>query len=130
MKFSIYDKATGKFEGQGSSVVYRGRKEGDIIDIGDGKGVYIGELTSRQKIEDGKVVNLSEAEQASFFTEEQMREYRDILMSKTDWRVVDDSPLSDSKKEEWKTYRQALRDITTHENFPALLEADWPTPPE
>ena len=23
-----------------------------------------------------------------------------------------DSPLSDSKKSEWKTYRQALRDIT------------------
>ena len=23
-----------------------------------------------------------------------------------------DSPLSDSKKAEWKTYRQALRDIT------------------
>jgi hypothetical protein len=30
---------------------------------------------------------------------------------------------------EWATYRQALRDITTHANFPNLEEADWPVAP-
>jgi hypothetical protein len=27
------------------------------------------------------------------------------------------------------TYRQALRDITAHENFPDLETEDWPTAP-
>lgn len=29
-----------------------------------------------------------------------------------------------------KTYRQALRDITTHANWPDLADSDWPTKPE
>ena len=29
----------------------------------------------------------------------------------SDWTQLSDSPLSDSKKAEWATYRQALRDI-------------------
>jgi len=27
------------------------------------------------------------------------------------------------------TYRQALRDLPTHENWPNLEDADWPTKP-
>jgi len=30
---------------------------------------------------------------------------------------------------EMTTYRQALRDITTHSNWPNLEEGDWPTKP-
>tara|TARA_B100000900_G_scaffold308139_2_gene266810 strand:+ start:1787 stop:2011 length:225 start_codon:yes stop_codon:yes gene_type:complete len=41
-----------------------------------------------------------------------LREYRNSLLADSDWTVMPDSPLSDSKKAEWKTYRQALRDIT------------------
>ena len=41
-----------------------------------------------------------------------LREYRNNLLEQSDWTVIPDSPLSDSKKAEWKTYRQALRDIT------------------
>ena len=29
-----------------------------------------------------------------------------------------------------KTYRQALRDISTHANWPDLDDSDWPTKPE
>jgi len=31
---------------------------------------------------------------------------------------------------EMTTYRQALRDITKHENLPNREDADWPTAPE
>ena len=41
-----------------------------------------------------------------------LRDYRNELLFQSDWTVMPDSPLSDSKKTEWKTYRQALRDIT------------------
>ena len=43
---------------------------------------------------------------------EALRKERDILLQNSDWTQANDSPLSDSKKAEWRTYRQALRDIT------------------
>ena len=36
---------------------------------------------------------------------------RDKLLAESDWTVMPDSPLSTSKQNEWKTYRQSLRDI-------------------
>ena len=47
---------------------------------------------------------------------EELRLVRNRLLSESDWTVMPDSPLSDSKKAEWKTYRQALRDITKTAN--------------
>jgi len=44
--------------------------------------------------------------------EQALRIERNKLLEKSDWTQANDSPLSDSKKAEWKTYRQALRDIT------------------
>ena len=50
-----------------------------------------------------------------------LREQRNALLLESDWTVMLDSPLSDSKQAEWKTYRQALRDITKTAT-PKLLE--------
>tara|TARA_E500000305_G_C3806017_1_gene136234 strand:- start:15 stop:233 length:219 start_codon:yes stop_codon:yes gene_type:complete len=47
---------------------------------------------------------------------EELRLVRNRLLSQSDWTVMADSPLSDSKQIEWKTYRQALRDITKTAN--------------
>ena len=41
-----------------------------------------------------------------------LRQHRNLLLGQSDWTQAVDSPLSDSKKAEWKTYRQALRDLT------------------
>ena len=41
-----------------------------------------------------------------------------------------DSPLADEAKTSWATYRTALRDLSTHENWPDLEDADWPAKPE
>tara|TARA_Y100001972_G_scaffold112745_1_gene146739 strand:- start:14 stop:238 length:225 start_codon:yes stop_codon:yes gene_type:complete len=43
---------------------------------------------------------------------EQLRIVRNKMLSESDWTQANDSPLSDSKKTEWKIYRQSLRDIT------------------
>ena len=45
-----------------------------------------------------------------------LRNVRDKMLSDSDWTVMPDSPLSDSKKAEWKTYRQALRDLPEKAN--------------
>jgi hypothetical protein len=57
---------------------------------------------------------------------EAVRTKRDTLLAETDWTALSDVTMSSAMT----TYRQALRDITTHANFPNLDEADWPTKPE
>ena len=62
-----------------------------------------------------------------------LRNQRNDELKNSDWTQFNDSPLTDVKKSEWQTYRQALRDITTQT---PSLDADgnltgvnWPTPP-
>tara|TARA_B100001540_G_scaffold8339_1_gene7227 strand:+ start:1910 stop:2326 length:417 start_codon:yes stop_codon:yes gene_type:complete len=59
----------------------------------------------------------------------QLRRKRDILLQKCDWVVsVSDSPLTQEKTDEWKVYRQALRDLpSTTEDFE---NPTWPSVPE
>jgi len=59
----------------------------------------------------------------------QNRSRRDDMLSDSDWTQMNDSPLSNEAKTSWATYRQALRDITSHANWPNLTDADWPTEP-
>ena len=57
------------------------------------------------------------------------RETRNELLAESDWTQFNDSPLTDEAKTSWATYRTALRDLPTHENWPSLEDADWPTQP-
>ena len=60
-----------------------------------------------------------------------LRIERDARIVKTDWRASSDLTLTDA----WKTYRQALRDITTQtpkldSNYQLdLTSVTWPTEP-
>ena len=54
-----------------------------------------------------------------------LRVQRNIKLADTDWMANSDLTMSD----EMKTYRQALRDIPTHSNWPNLEDSDWPTKP-
>ena len=47
---------------------------------------------------------------------EKLRIVRNTYLSESDWTVMADSPLSESKQTEWKIYRQSLRDITKTAN--------------
>jgi hypothetical protein len=62
-----------------------------------------------------------------------LRIHRKILMSESDWTQGADSPLSDEKKTEWATYRQALRDLPSTASpeldGPFISNVDWPTEP-
>lgn len=46
-------------------------------------------------------------------TETDFKNNRTQLLYDSDWTQGADSPLSDAKKAEWATYRQALRDLPT-----------------
>tara|TARA_R100001460_G_scaffold31167_1_gene61401 strand:- start:189 stop:431 length:243 start_codon:yes stop_codon:yes gene_type:complete len=59
-----------------------------------------------------------------------LRNRRDLLLAESDWTQAADSPLSDTKKAEWATYRQQLRDLTnnyTKEN--SIEDIVFPTKP-
>tara|TARA_R100001460_G_scaffold36615_2_gene70261 strand:- start:1632 stop:2027 length:396 start_codon:yes stop_codon:yes gene_type:complete len=59
-----------------------------------------------------------------------VRQRRNIMLTACDWTVGADSPLSDSKKAEWQTYRQALRDVPVNQpDVTDLFDVVWPTPP-
>lgn len=70
---------------------------------------------------------------------DEVKNYRNIMLTQSDWTQGNDSPLSSSKKTEWATYRQALRDlpatIAADANLTAKALADnrshsaWPTKP-
>jgi len=53
------------------------------------------------------------------------RSTRDSKLAETDWTAMSDVTMAD----DMKTYRQALRDLPTHKNWPNLEDADWPTKP-
>tara|TARA_R100000908_G_C3665955_1_gene91060 strand:+ start:21 stop:431 length:411 start_codon:yes stop_codon:yes gene_type:complete len=59
------------------------------------------------------------------------RELRNAYLKDCDWTVGVDSPLSDSKKAEWQTYRQQLRDFVNglDDNLATAEGLTWPTKP-
>ena len=55
---------------------------------------------------------------------------RNQYLKTSDWTQGADSPLSDSKKAEWATYRQALRDLPADaDNYASIDDIVWPTKP-
>tara|TARA_R100000353_G_scaffold132521_1_gene93969 strand:- start:279 stop:512 length:234 start_codon:yes stop_codon:yes gene_type:complete len=66
-----------------------------------------------------------------------LRSLRNSLLVESDKYLLPDFPISESKKEEWKTYRQALRelpetcpDVSYPEGGGELQNFTLPTKPE
>ena len=59
----------------------------------------------------------------------QVREVRDQKLAETDWVVIKEREEGGSVSNfaDWKTYRQALRDIT--KTYKSLADVKWPTAP-
>lgn len=52
---------------------------------------------------------------------------RNILLAECDFTVLPDSPFTDQEREEWKTYRQQLRDLD-YTTDPKSVK--WPKKPQ
>ena len=57
-----------------------------------------------------------------------VRDKRDKLLEACDYLMALDYPLSTAAREQWRAYRQALRDIPQQEGFPDNIE--WPQKPK
>ena len=96
-------------------------------------------MANENKMVDNKVIPMTDEEQAVRDAEEKewsdeaparrmvdLREKRDALLAETDYMALGDVTLSDA----WKTYRQALRDITSQTpSDDALSNITFPTKP-
>ena len=59
-----------------------------------------------------------------------LRVHRNGRLKSCDWTQGADSPLSDTKKAEWATYRQQLRDLpSSYSNLNNKDDVTWPTKP-
>ena len=56
-----------------------------------------------------------------------LRLHRDTHLAQCDWTQYSDSPLTDTKKAEWATYRQKLRDLPSTATLGMIVE--FPDPP-
>lgn len=56
----------------------------------------------------------------------QIRSLRIGVLEQTDWTQLADAPITNEKRAEWATYRQALRDITTQSD---PFNITWPADP-
>lgn len=52
------------------------------------------------------------------YLENDIRWQRDLLLSESDWVVIKAKEYDQEVSQEWKDYRQALRDITKQSGFP------------
>lgn len=59
--------------------------------------------------------------------ENEARSIRDNLLTASDWTQIPDVDLSDAEVLSWRTYRQALRNISEQNGFPFTIV--WPDPP-
>ena len=51
-----------------------------------------------------------------------LRIARNTLLTESDWTQTADTPLSDSKKAEWVTYRQSLRDLPANNSSASSID--------
>ena len=91
---------------------------------------YVARDMFQDTTEDG--VTTTKAEQEAVYqaqldaaTAERNRATRDTKLAETDFYALSDVTMS----AEMTTYRQALRDLPSHSNWPNLNEEDWPTKP-
>ncbi len=119
--FTVYDLATGQIEYSTTTVAA-------INEVGlqEGQGIIEGNYQANEHIVvDGEAVARTDN------ILEILRLKRDALLTESDWTQVNDSPLSDTKKTEWATYRQELRDLpSSHQSTTNFDDVVFPTQPD
>lgn len=59
-----------------------------------------------------------------------IRRKRDDLLARSDWTQLSDNGLTDAKRTEWATYRQALRNLPdTYSSAIDKSDIVWPDKP-
>ncbi len=119
--FTVYDLTTGEIDHSTTTVA-----EINEVGLQEGQGIIEGSYQANEYI----VVNGESVIRTDNILEI-LRLKRDALLTESDWTQVNDSPLSDTKKAEWSTYRQALRDLpSSHKSTTNFDDVVFPSQPD
>jgi hypothetical protein len=123
MDYTIYSTDTGLIKGEGTS---QGLTSLNQIILESGEGIIEGSYDrTKYKILDGVATEYT----PDIFPI--IRNMRNGLLEESDWTQVNDCPLSDSKKQEWATYRQELRDLPSlYQSANNIADVIFPSTPE
>ena len=98
-------------------------------------------MATKYKMSNGQRVLMTDAEEADIAISytpptafeqsmKNLRTKRNSLLTESDWTQGQDSPLTDSKKTEWATYRTNLRNLTNGlTTVEQVNGVTWPTKP-
>jgi hypothetical protein len=118
--FTIYKTSTGE-------ILYSTTTSTPIDEVGlqTGESIIEGSYQSNESvITDGSAVTRTDN------VLDIVRDLRNSLLLESDWTQVADTPLTDSKKAEWATYRQTLRDLPANNTSATSIDdVTFPTPP-
>lgn len=120
IEYTTYNTTTGQILESGATNVQLSEiplQEGQSIK----EGIY--------EVEAYKIIDGVAVEQTIDFWNA-VRIERNTLLTESDWTQMFDSPLTDSKKTEWATYRQALRDLpANNSSATSMNDVTFPTQP-
>ena len=129
----IYDNSTLDiimFDAMGTIELDEGQSSIDVAVAPDSLDNYTIENREEDGVDNYVLVRKTDADitaQQNNNKWELVRQERAKLLKDTDWTQSADSPLTDSKKTEWATYRQSLRDVTNQSD---PFNVTWPTEPD
>lgn len=95
---------------------------GTVITITDSEVI---EVQQKRALTQEEIDNNYEKE--TYILNAGIREMRNIFLKDSDWTQLADVNLSEVKRQEWATYRQALRDLP--QNTPDPRNVSWPPKP-
>lgn len=87
--------------------------------------------TSKTILIDGQVYEIKPPEQPRLTERSKwtlIRQKRNQLLAECDWTQLSDAPLDEKRREAWRQYRRALRDIP--QQFERADDVMWPSKPE
>lgn len=110
---------------------------GDIFDdnitLNDGVERNVSDFTEQELLEKFSLrIVTDEAEHSELIKEhkknisEKIRAKRDALLSQTDWTQMPDSPLTEEEKQNYRIYRQSLRDLPAKYDTININEVTFP----
>ena len=102
-----------------------------LQELRDGEFILEASYAPNKKVQDGVLVDATpDTEELNAEAMKELRAIRNKILQNTDWTQLTNSPLSDSQKTEWNTYRQSLRDLpASNKDITDIEDVTWPTPP-
>jgi hypothetical protein len=118
------------YNSEGHFVMAKMTSDTELPILSDGNVAVAGLHHLMTRLINNNVVEFSDEEKLEIATTEaadNLRSKRNKILRESDWIDLPNSSMSDTAKQDWLTYRQALRDLPSSTD---VLNPVWPTPPQ